>query len=51
MGKNKNIKQDIKEFENLEDVANAINQNNKKVILLYGFNGIGKTRLSMSLKI
>lgn len=50
MGKNKNIKQDIKEFENLEDVANAINQNNKKVILLYGFNGIGKTRLSMSFK-
>lgn len=49
MGKKK--KSDIKEFEKLEDVAKAINNNkSKKVVLLYGFNGIGKTRLSMDFK-
>lgn len=35
------------EFNNLNEVANKLIDNNKKINLLYAFNGVGKTRLSL----
>lgn len=37
-------------FNSLTDVAKKIQDTNKKITLLYAFNGIGKTRLSMKFK-
>lgn len=35
------------EFNNLKEVANQLINNDKKINLLYAFNGVGKTRLSL----
>lgn len=40
----------IEEYNSIRKVAEKIKNENKKVTLLYGFNGTGKTRLSMEFK-
>lgn len=40
----------IKSFQNLEEVANHFRDTDKKFNLIYAHNGIGKTRLSMEFK-
>lgn len=40
----------MKEYNSLAEVAREIKDSNKKVSLLYAFNGTGKTRLSMEFK-
>ncbi len=37
-------------FENLEDIAIHIRDFDKKFTLMYAFNGVGKTRLSVAFK-
>ena len=41
---------DDKIFNTLEDVAEELISNDKKVHLIYAFNATGKTRLSIILK-
>mgnify|MGYP003613631811 CR=1 FL=1 len=36
--------------KNLYEIAQELKNNNKKVQLIYAFNGIGKTRLSKEFK-
>lgn len=40
----------MEEFDKLEKIANKIKDSEKKVTLLYAFNGTGKTRLSMEFR-
>lgn len=42
---------DDKIFNTLEDVAEELISNDKKVHLIYAFNATGKTRLSIILRI
>jgi len=37
-------------FETIEELAESIKNNDKKICLYYAFNGVGKTRLSMGLR-
>lgn len=40
----------VEEYSSIKEVAEKIKNDNNKVTLLYGFNGVGKTRLSMEFK-
>lgn len=37
--------------QSLKDIAQKLQDTDKKVQLIYAFNGVGKTRLSVSLRI
>ncbi|EDX70452.1 hypothetical protein [Bacillus cereus] len=40
----------MSEFQNLEEIAKKLKEENKKITLLYAFNATGKTSLSMKFK-